>query len=54
MLVVTHEMGFVRDMAQQMVFMDGGRIVGRGGPQVLSTSATPRLQVFLGRLSGRT
>jgi ABC-type polar amino acid transport system ATPase subunit len=53
MLVVTHEMEFARNMAHQVVFMDDGRIVERGGPEVLSTPATPRLQVFLGRLSGR-
>jgi hypothetical protein len=54
MLVVTHEMKFARDMAYQVVFMDGGRIVERGGPEVLSAAATPRLQLFLGRLSERT
>ncbi len=32
MVVVTHEMGFARKVADQMVFMDGGRIVERGAP----------------------
>ncbi|MBI3104156.1 MAG: amino acid ABC transporter ATP-binding protein [Candidatus Rokubacteria bacterium] len=54
MLVVTHEMEFARDMAHQVIFMDGGRIVERGGPDVLTAPSTPRLRAFLGRLSGRT
>ncbi len=52
MLVVTHEMEFARDMAHQVIFMDGGRIVERGGPDVLTAPATPRLRSFLRRLSG--
>jgi len=52
MLVVTHEMEFARDMAHQVIFMDGGRIVERGGPGVLTAPATPRLRSFLRRLSG--
>ena len=53
MLVVTHEIEFARDMAHRVVFMDAGRIVERGRPEVLSTPATPRLPAFLGRLSWR-
>jgi len=35
MLVVTHEMGFARDVADRVVFMDGGRIVEQGPPERL-------------------
>ena len=53
MLVVTHEMEFAREVAHQVVFMDGGRVVEQGGPEVLAAAESPRLQAFLRRLSGR-
>ncbi len=40
MVVVTHEMGFAREVADQLVFMDGGVIVESGKPrEVLSNPA---------------
>ncbi len=48
LLVVTHEMGFARSVASQVLFMDGGRVLESGGPdQVFGAPATPRLQRFL-------
>jgi polar amino acid transport system ATP-binding protein len=48
MLVVTHEMGFARHVADQVVFMDQGVICEQGPPeQVLGAPQTPRLQQFL-------
>ena len=48
MLVVTHEMGFARRVADQVVFMDQGVICEQGPPaQVLEQPTTPRLQEFL-------
>ena len=48
MLVVTHEMGFARHVADQVVFMDQGVICEQGPPeQVLGSPSTPRLQQFL-------
>lgn len=38
MLVVTHEMGFARDVADRVIFMDGGRIVEQGPPAELFTA----------------
>jgi polar amino acid transport system ATP-binding protein len=35
MIVVTHEMGFARDVARHVVFMDGGTIVERGEPEAI-------------------
>src|SRR5690606_37725194 len=35
MAVVTHEMGFARDVADRAMFMDGGRIIEEGSPDVL-------------------
>ena len=38
MVVVTHEMGFARDVADRIVFMDQGRIVEEGPPSVMFTA----------------
>ncbi|MCO5220444.1 MAG: ectoine/hydroxyectoine ABC transporter ATP-binding protein EhuA [Thermomicrobiales bacterium] len=51
MIVVTHEMGFARDVADRIVFMDGGVVVEQGPPsQVLEHPESERLQAFLRRL----
>jgi polar amino acid transport system ATP-binding protein len=51
MLVVTHEMGFAREVAETVHFMDGGRIVESGPPEQLFEEATsPRLQRFLSQV----
>ena len=48
MLVVTHEMGFARRVADRVVFMDEGVICEQGPPEhVLEAPETPRLQQFL-------
>jgi len=48
MLVVTHELGFAREAADRVVFMDAGRIVEAGPPsQVLSHPTHPRTQGFI-------
>jgi polar amino acid transport system ATP-binding protein len=52
MIVVTHEIGFARDVADRVIFMDCGRIVEQGPPaQVLETPSSPRLQQFLYRFT---
>ena len=49
MVVVTHEMGFARDVGDQVVFMDGGAIVEQGAPaQVLDNPREERTKRFLG------
>jgi polar amino acid transport system ATP-binding protein len=51
MVVVTHEMGFAREVADQLVFMDGGVIVERGKPrEVLSNPQHERTQAFLSKV----
>ena len=41
MVVVTHEMGFAREVADQLVFMDGGVVVESGAPrEVLAIRST--------------
>jgi polar amino acid transport system ATP-binding protein len=49
MLVVTHEMGFAREVANQVVFMDEGAIVEQGSPeQVIRNPKEERTKRFLG------
>jgi polar amino acid transport system ATP-binding protein len=48
MVVVTHEMGFAREVADRVIFMDGGVIVEQGKPdQIFSAPQQPRTQDFL-------
>jgi polar amino acid transport system ATP-binding protein len=48
MIVVTHELGFAREVANRVVFMDGGRIVEMGTPQdILSSPRHPRTKEFI-------
>ncbi|MBF6274517.1 amino acid ABC transporter ATP-binding protein [Nocardia nova] len=51
MVVVTHEMGFAREVADQLVFMDGGVVVEAGDPrEVLANPQHERTQAFLSRI----
>jgi ABC-type polar amino acid transport system ATPase subunit len=48
MLIVTHEMGFAREVANRVVFMDGGVIIEEGSPeQIFARPNHPRLCQFL-------
>jgi polar amino acid transport system ATP-binding protein len=54
MIVVTHEMSFARDVADRVVFMDGGSIVEQGPPETLFTQPkTERVRAFLKRYNDR-
>jgi polar amino acid transport system ATP-binding protein len=51
MVIVTHEMGFARDVADRVCFLDSGRIVEHGPPEDLfSNPQHPRTRQFLQRL----
>jgi len=51
MVVVTHEMGFAREVADRVIFMDGGQIVEEGTPeQIFSNPQNPRTQEFLAKI----
>ena len=52
MMVVTHEMSFARDVADRVVFMEGGHIVEAGAPQQVFHSENPRTRQFIGLVSG--
>ena len=48
MVVVTHEMGFAREVADRVLFMDGGRVLERATPEAFFTRPQhPRAQQFL-------
>ena len=50
MIVVTHEMAFARDVADRLIFMDGGVIVEQGDPrQVMDHPRMERTRQFLSR-----
>ncbi|BCI81037.1 ATP-binding protein [Mycolicibacterium sp. TY66] len=51
MIVVTHEMGFAREVADQLVFMDGGVVVERGAPrEVMADPKHERTKAFLSKV----
>jgi polar amino acid transport system ATP-binding protein len=51
MMVVTHEMSFAREVADRVVFMDGGVVVEQGPPaEVLTAPKHERTKSFLARL----
>lgn len=52
MIVVTHEMQFARDVADRVVFMDGGVIVEQGTPEeVFDHPSSDRTKDFLGHIA---
>ncbi|MCI7725797.1 MAG: amino acid ABC transporter ATP-binding protein [Clostridiales bacterium] len=51
MVVVTHEMGFAREVGNRILFMDGGKIVEQGTPDaVFNHPQNPRLRDFLSKV----
>ncbi len=48
MIIVTHEMGFAREVGKRVIFMDAGKIVEQGGPEdIFGNPKNPRLKSFL-------
>ncbi|MBR7116672.1 MAG: amino acid ABC transporter ATP-binding protein [Clostridia bacterium] len=51
MVIVTHEMGFAREVADRVLFMDGGVIAEQGTPEeIFKNPKNPRLQEFLSKV----
>ncbi|MEU9837492.1 amino acid ABC transporter ATP-binding protein [Streptosporangium sp. NPDC048047] len=51
MMVVTHEMGFAREVGDDLIFIDGGVVVERGNPrEVLAAPRHERFRAFLGQV----
>jgi polar amino acid transport system ATP-binding protein len=52
MIIVTHELGFARSVADRVIFMEGGQIIEEGPPNlILRSPSTKRLQCFLEKLN---
>ena len=51
MIVVTHEMGFAREVAERMIFMDDGVVVEEGRPaDLLDSPREARTQAFMSKI----
>jgi polar amino acid transport system ATP-binding protein len=51
MLIVSHEMGFVREVSSKVVMMDQGRVVEEGAPpQIFDAARTERTRSFVGKI----
>ncbi len=51
MIVVTHEMGFAREVADRIIFFDQGRIIEEGSPEkIFKTPSEERTRAFLGQI----
>ena len=51
MAVVTHEMGFAKEVATRVIFMDEGKILEEGSPdEIFNNPKNPRLQDFLSKV----
>ena len=51
MLVVTHEMGFAKTVANRVIFMDGGQIIEENDPETFFTNPEhERTQLFLSQI----
>lgn len=51
MVVVTHEIGFAREVADQLIFMDGGAVMEQGDPrEMIANPQSPRTREFLAKV----
>jgi len=51
MVIVSHEMGFAKDIANKIVFMDNGNVIEEGSPEeIFNTPKTRRAKEFLERV----
>lgn len=54
MFLVSHEMAFVREVADRIVFMDGGEVIEQGRPdEIFGAPKTPRARDFFGKVMAR-
>lgn len=51
MVIVTHELGFAREVSDRVIFLDQGTILEQGSPDELFSSNNTRVQEFIGKLS---
>lgn len=51
MVIVTHELGFAKEVSDRIIFIEHGEIVDQGSPEELFSSPKKRVQEFIGKLS---
>ena len=51
MVIVTHEMNFARNVADNIIFMDNGVIIEEGSPDEVFSSENQRMKEFLGKFT---
>ena len=52
MVIVTHEMGFAREVADRIIFMEAGTILADQDPETFFTKQdNPRIQAFISKIS---
>lgn len=51
MVIVTHELGFAREVSDRIIFLENGQILEEGHPDLLFSSSKKRVQDFIGKLS---
>ena len=51
LMIVTHEIAFAREVADQVLFLDGGVVAERGGPAVITDPQEERTRQFLRRIT---
>lgn len=49
-IIVTHEIGFAKQAADYIIFMEEGKIIEQGSPQILENPQTEKLKHFLGKV----
>lgn len=55
MIIVTHEMSFAREVADRVLFMDGGKIIDQGTPEeIFENSQNERIKRFLDQIGGES
>ena len=50
MVIVTHEIGFAKEVGDWIIYMDEGRVVEQGPPDILESPKTGRMKKFLGQI----
>ena len=49
MVIVTHEIKFAEEVADRIIFMDGGKIIEEGTPEEVFSSDNDRMKEFFGK-----
>ena len=50
MIIVTHEIGFAKEVGDWIIYMDEGQVVEAGLPEIIDAPQTERMKKFLGQI----